>query len=263
MLPKSRRFSRSSGQGCGCYGAARRCHRQYPGAPGIGDKGSVELIQRFGSVENALEHASEVERKTYRESLQNNRNAVLVSKKLVTIDTDVAVDFEPETMRAQEPDPAAARALFTELEFTTLVQEFLNENIELGETDYREAENAAEVEAVIAAAKKPGKMLAIALESSVAEPAVMVEVEVADEPELEIRRGHAAGETIQGLATKHGFTGEWSGRRSARRFRQRGKKPAREKPRLGPIRDQSSRYSCWTWKRRESSGTRRIGSGRA
>jgi DNA polymerase-1 len=156
-----------------------------PGAPGIGDKGSVELIQRFGSVENTLEHASEVERKTYRESLQNNRNAVLVSKKLVTIDTDVAVDFEPETMRAQEPDPVAARALFTELEFTTLVQDFLSESIELGETDYREAENAAEVEAVIAAAKKPGKMLAIALETSAAEPAVTVEVEVADEPEAE------------------------------------------------------------------------------
>ena len=44
-----------------------------PGAPGIGDKGSVELIQRFGSVESALDHAAEVERKTYRESLQNNR----------------------------------------------------------------------------------------------------------------------------------------------------------------------------------------------
>ena len=51
-----------------------------PGAPGIGDKGSVELIQRFGSVENALEHAEEVERKTYRESLQNNRDAILLSK---------------------------------------------------------------------------------------------------------------------------------------------------------------------------------------
>ena len=57
-----------------------------PGAPGIGDKGSVELIQRFGTVEGALDHADEVERKTYRESLQNNRNAILVSKKLVTID---------------------------------------------------------------------------------------------------------------------------------------------------------------------------------
>jgi DNA polymerase I len=111
-----------------------------PGAPGIGDKGSVELIQRFGSVEAALDHAAEVDRKTYRESLQNNRNAVLISKQLVTIDTNVAVDFQPETMRAQEPDPVAARALFTELEFTTLVQDFLTESIELGETDYREAQ---------------------------------------------------------------------------------------------------------------------------
>ncbi len=156
-----------------------------PGAPGIGDKGSVELIQRFGSVENALEHASEVDRKTYRESLQNNRDAILISKQLVTIDRNVAVDFDPETMRAQEPDPAAARALFTELEFTTLVQDFLSESIELGETDYHEAESAADVEAVIAAARKPGKMLAIALESSAAESGVTVEVEVADEPEPE------------------------------------------------------------------------------
>src|SRR5208283_1569316 len=64
-----------------------------PGAPGIGDKGSVELIQRFGSVENTLERAAEVERKTYRESLQNNRDAILTSKQLVTIKTDVAVEF--------------------------------------------------------------------------------------------------------------------------------------------------------------------------
>ena len=156
-----------------------------PGAPGIGDKGSVELIQRFGSVEGALEHADEVERKTYRESLQNNRDAILVSKQLVTIDRNVAVDFEPEAMRAQEPDPVAARALFTELEFTTLVQDFLSESIELGETDYREAGSAAEIEAVLAKAKKPGGMLAIALESSAAEPTVTVEVEVADEPEPE------------------------------------------------------------------------------
>ena len=40
-----------------------------PGAPGIGDKGSVELIQEFGSVEAALDRAAEVKRKTYRESL--------------------------------------------------------------------------------------------------------------------------------------------------------------------------------------------------
>jgi DNA polymerase-1 len=136
-----------------------------PGAPGIGDKGSVELIQRFGSVENALEHAEEVERKAYRESLQNNRDMILLSKQLATIKTDVAVGFEPEAMRAQEPDPAAARALFTELEFTTLVQDFLHESVELGETDYRDAKSVAEVEAVVALAGRPGAMLAVALES--------------------------------------------------------------------------------------------------
>ena len=152
-----------------------------PGAPGIGDKGSVELIQRFGTVENALEHAAEVERKTYRESLQNNRDAVLTSKELVTIKTDVAVDFEPEQMHAQEPDPAAARALFTELEFTTLVQDFLSESVDLGETDYRDAKTAAEVEAVISHARKPGGLLAIALEASVSPPAAADDEESAEE----------------------------------------------------------------------------------
>ena len=110
-----------------------------PGAPGIGDKGSVELIQRFGTVESALDRAAEVERKTYRESLQNNRDMVLLSKELVTIQTDVAVDFDPAKMQAQAPDAEAARALFTELEFNTLTREFLTESVELGETDYREA----------------------------------------------------------------------------------------------------------------------------
>src|SRR6195952_5848971 len=39
-----------------------------PGAPGIGDKGSVELIIQFGTVEAALNHAADVKKKTYRES---------------------------------------------------------------------------------------------------------------------------------------------------------------------------------------------------
>ena len=59
-----------------------------PGAPGIGDKGSVEIIKRFGTVEQALERAAEVEKKTYRESLQNNRDAILFSKSMATIDTE-------------------------------------------------------------------------------------------------------------------------------------------------------------------------------
>jgi DNA polymerase I len=94
-----------------------------PGAPGIGDKGSVELIQQFGSLENALDRANEVKRKTYRESLQNNRDNILLSKELVTIHCSVPVHLELARMETQEPDVAAARALFNELEFTTLLKE--------------------------------------------------------------------------------------------------------------------------------------------
>jgi len=116
-----------------------------PGAPGIGDKGSVELIQRFGSVEQALEHAAEVEKKTYRESLQNNRDNILYSKQLVTIDCDVAVELDVAAMKAGEPDVESLRALFAELEFTSLLKELLPV-VEVKEGDYREIASKAEFE---------------------------------------------------------------------------------------------------------------------
>jgi DNA polymerase I len=94
-----------------------------PGAPGIGDKGSVELIQQFGSVEAALDRASEVKGKRYRESLENNRDTVMLSKELVTIHCSVPIDLDLEQMRTTAPDVNACRTLFTELEFTTLLKE--------------------------------------------------------------------------------------------------------------------------------------------
>ena len=94
-----------------------------PGAPGIGDKGSIDIIKEFGTVEAALDRAGEVKKKTYRESLQNNRDNILLSKELVTIHTEVPIDFSIETMRTQPVDNAACRALFSELEFTTLLKE--------------------------------------------------------------------------------------------------------------------------------------------
>ncbi len=94
-----------------------------PGAPGIGDKGARDLIVRFGSVEGALEHAAEVERKTYRESLQNNREQILLSKKLATIDTTVPVVFEMANLAAQEPDIGELKKVYKELEFYSLLKE--------------------------------------------------------------------------------------------------------------------------------------------
>jgi DNA polymerase-1 len=94
-----------------------------PGAPGIGDKGSVDLIVEFGSLDAVLERSSEVKRKSYRESLEQNRDSVLLSKELVTIDCHVPLALDLTAMETQSPDLEACRELFTELEFTSMLRE--------------------------------------------------------------------------------------------------------------------------------------------
>ncbi len=150
-----------------------------PGAPGIGDKGSVEIIKRFGTVEEALDRANEVEKKTYRESLQNNRDIILFSKSMATIDTNVPVDLNVEAMRAGQPDLDLLRQLFTELEFTSLLKELLPD-VQVTESHYSEAQSAADVETVLNSVAQEGA-LAIAVESEQKESLPETEEEVIDE----------------------------------------------------------------------------------
>jgi DNA polymerase-1 len=139
-----------------------------PGAPGIGDKGSVEIIQRFGSVEQALDRAAEVEKKSYRESLQNNRDNILASKQLVTIDTNVPVELDVADMKAGEPDVEALRALFFELEFTSLLKELLPV-VETKEGDYREIASVREFEDYLGRLGKAPLAVAIPAEHTATE----------------------------------------------------------------------------------------------
>lgn len=143
-----------------------------PGAPGIGDKGSVDLIQKFGSLDDLLARAGEVEKKTYRESLLHNRDTILFSRDMATIDCNVPIDFEPEPMRMGEPDTLALRDLFTELEFTSLLKDLVS-GVDESQTDYTEAKSAKDVDAVVNAAK--GGVLAIVLEAELATPAPVEE----------------------------------------------------------------------------------------
>ncbi len=137
-----------------------------PGAPGIGDKGAKDLILRFGSVENALEHADEVERKTYRESLQNNREQILLSKKLATIDTSVPIELRVEELAAQEPDPAELKKIYKEMEFYSLLKE-LGPAEDAHTRDYATIASRDEAVEYAAALQKldPSRPIAFALES--------------------------------------------------------------------------------------------------
>jgi DNA polymerase I len=133
-----------------------------PGAPGIGDKGSVEIIKRFGTVEQALDRAAEVEKKTYRESLLHNRDIILFSKSMATIETNVPVEFNVEAMRAGEPDVDLLRQLFSELEFTSLLKEILPQ-AQVTETHYTEAQSVADIDGIVNSLAREG-VIAIAVE---------------------------------------------------------------------------------------------------
>jgi DNA polymerase-1 len=161
-----------------------------PGAPGIGDKGSVELIQQFGSVEAALDHADEVKKKTYRESLQNNRENILLSKELVTIHTSVPIEYSLEAMQTQPIDNAACRALFTELEFTTLLKE-LAPDVDATPVVLQAKPTTEEMEKLLTEARAVGHV-SIALAAN----AQAIAEELASEENAEIEPEPALAETM-------------------------------------------------------------------
>ncbi len=95
-----------------------------PGAPGIGEKGAMKLVQQFGSIEEVLKNAEQITHKTYRESLQNNQDIIRQSLELATIHTTVPVELDLDALKHNAPNRQFAYALFRELEFTSLTREF-------------------------------------------------------------------------------------------------------------------------------------------
>lgn len=90
-----------------------------PGAPGIGPKTACKLIGEFGSIETLLGRTSELQGRQ-KEILEQNRDQILLSKRLATIEQDVPVEFRHADLHRREMDVDALRRLYEELEFRTL-----------------------------------------------------------------------------------------------------------------------------------------------
>ena len=138
-----------------------------PGAPGVGDIGSIKLIKRFGSVEAVLDSAAEIGGKIGA-SLEQNRDAVLLSKELVTIDCRVPLALDLGSMETQPPDLEACRALFTELEFTSMLRD-LGAAPGAASVECIEEPTAEQSAAFYASAREHGFAFALDASHSVAE----------------------------------------------------------------------------------------------
>ncbi|MBP7125013.1 DNA polymerase I [Myxococcota bacterium] len=96
-----------------------------PGVPGIGKKGAADLLNRYGTLEEIFLHLEELPPRA-RESLRQNRDAVFLSRELVSLRTDVPLPSARaslEDLRPGSPDPAVAVPLLTELEFRSLIRD--------------------------------------------------------------------------------------------------------------------------------------------
>jgi DNA polymerase-1 len=93
-----------------------------PGVRGIGEKGAVQLLTEYGSLDRILEHAAEIPGKRAREALLAGGDSARLSRELVTIMRDVPVPVELDRLVEGVPDRDALVRLFAELEFHSLAR---------------------------------------------------------------------------------------------------------------------------------------------
>ncbi len=89
-----------------------------PGAPGIGPKTAMKLISEFGSIEEVLKNTDKLKGKV-KEIIENNKEQIEFSKKLVTIEQYVPVELNEKELITEIPDKEKLKVLFDELEFRT------------------------------------------------------------------------------------------------------------------------------------------------
>lgn len=95
-----------------------------PGCPGVGPKTAQKLLEEYGTIENLLEHTSEI-KGALKQRLEDNKEQIIFSKFLATIKTDVPVDFNKDEFARREINAEKISALFEELEFRTLISRVL------------------------------------------------------------------------------------------------------------------------------------------
>jgi len=138
-----------------------------PGVPKVGEKTAVELLKQFGSLAGVYERLDEVKKPAIKASLAENRHLADLSRKLVTLHTDVPLDVQPEDIPPPHPDAEKLRPLFQRLDFGNLLKDLASRpapQADVAQT-YRLAKTPAELDELLAALRA-APHVAIAAEAS-------------------------------------------------------------------------------------------------
>lgn len=110
-----------------------------PGVPGIGEKTAVKMISQYGSIENAYAHIDEMPKSKVRESFRENYEKAQFSKKLVTIEVNAALDYDPEQAKLGNLYTPQAYELCQRLEFKNMLSRFQGQEHVTGQNDAAKA----------------------------------------------------------------------------------------------------------------------------
>ena len=97
-----------------------------PGVPGIGVKTAAELINKYGTLEKLLDNAQEIKQNKRRETLIENKDKAIISKKLVTLMKDAPVERKIEEFQLKEIDKDKLYKFLREMEFNRLLSSVIS-----------------------------------------------------------------------------------------------------------------------------------------
>jgi DNA polymerase-1 len=138
-----------------------------PGVPGIGEKTAKSLIREFGSLDALLGRLDEVKNPRVREKIAQNRELLELSRRLVTVCRDLPLELDLDGFIVREPDEKEIIRLFGELEFSSLLADFLKPARPAGR-DFRTVLDEQELRALAARIAAAG---AVALDTETTSPA--------------------------------------------------------------------------------------------
>ena len=112
-----------------------------PGIPGIGEKTAKLLVQKYGSMEGLYENTHELKGKQ-KENVINNKEQAFLSKRLATIDLNVPIEFDENSLILDPPNKEACEELFAKLEFKTMAARVFGTQITVGGTTFSSNQKA-------------------------------------------------------------------------------------------------------------------------
>ena len=111
-----------------------------PGVTGVGPKTAAELIRKFGSIESLYKRIDEVEKKNLKEKLERDKENAFMSRELVSIDTEMDLEFNSDLMILGKIDSVKLKKMFEEFEFVSFLegmQDGTANSLEVDRSEYK------------------------------------------------------------------------------------------------------------------------------